>query len=419
MIPSCWRRAQATAEATGGRERLQRMVETVRARPAAAPPGAPASPAPRAGTFRTVAVLPDKERFAPSASGAVALMLRDLAREGTAHAPLAIFGQDPHEPPFAGCDFHAIRRNRLAALLLGRRAAYARALRDALRAHAPDIVQVHNRPALARDLAASLAPVPVILALHNHADTMPAGRSAPERRLLAQHLAAIVCISDHVRERFLHGVPPELATRVVTIRRGLSPAALPAPAPPAARRREILFVGRLNAEKGADAFVAAAARALPALPGWSARMIGAAWYGTASKETPFVAALRPAAAAAGVALAGFLPNDATLAAMAEAAIVVLPSRWAEPFARVALEALACGAVLVASPRGGIPEAAGDAALYADPDDADALGEAIRRAATDDALRARLHAAGLARAAGLTIGDTARAYAALRERILGR
>lgn len=368
---------------------------------------------------RIAVVLPDKERFGPSASGAVGLMVRDLAREGAPDGAMTVLGLDPGEPPFSGCDFRALHRGRLASLLRGRRNAYAAAVRTALDEIAPDLVQVHNRPALALDLAraCACAPVPVILALHNHADTMPGARSAAERCRVAAILSAVICISEHVRERFLQGVPAELASKVVTIRRGLAPSALPPPSPFAARRREILYVGRLNAEKGADAFVAACARVLPALPGWTARMIGAAWYGRDARQTPFVRTLRAAAEAAGISLVGFRPNDEALAAMAQAAIVVLPSRWAEPFSRVALEALACGGALVASPRGGTREAAGDAALYADPDDADTLAAAILRVAADDELRAALHEAGLRRAAEFTIASTARDYSALRRRVL--
>lgn len=310
--------------------------------------------------MRVTAVMPEKERFCPDAAGAVALMLRDLAIEGACGDSLTILGPEPRGAAFAGCGFRAVVPSALVAAIAGRRHAYLRAVVAAVRRDVPDVVQVHNRPALALSVARALAPVPVILALHNHADAMRGGRSAAERRALAETLGAVVCISDHVRERFLDGVPPQLADKVVTIHRGLRLGALPPPA--VARRREFLFVGRLNAEKGADMFVRAAALALPSLPGWSARMIGGSWFGAGAPETPFVAALRGLAAAAGVELAGFLPNDAVLDAMAEAAIVVLPSRWAEPFARVALEALACGAALIASARGGIPEAAGDAAL---------------------------------------------------------
>ena len=73
---------------------------------------------------------------------------------------------------------------------------------------------------------------------------------------------------------------------------------------------------------------------------------------------------------------GYRPHADVLAAMARAAIVVVPSRWQEPFGLTALEAMACGAALVCSPRGGLPEVGGDAALYADPDDPPAVAEAI-------------------------------------------
>ena len=365
--------------------------------------------------MRVRAVLPEKERFCPEGAGAVALMLRDMAQEERAGTAFSILGPEPRGAPFPGAGFRAVLPNPLLAAVAGRRHAYGRAVLAALRRDAPDLVQVHNRPALM--LARALAPVLVILSLHNHADGMRGGRRAAERRALAEALGAVVCISDHVRERFLEGLPPHLAGRVVTIHRGLCLGALPPPLPAAARRREFLYVGRLNAEKGADMFVRAAALALPSLPGWSARMIGGSWFGAGAPDTPFVAALRAEAAAAGVELTGFLPNDAALAAMAAASVVVLPSRWAEPFARVALEALACGAALVASPRGGIPEAAGDAALCADPDDPEALAGAMRRVAADDALREALRQHGVAQAARFPMAATAAAYAELRRRLL--
>lgn len=367
--------------------------------------------------MRIAAVLPEKERFGPDTAGAVALMLRDLALTPQPGVELTILGHRPEGPAFPVPGFLPLQPSSLLARLLGRRAAYARAVHAALRRLRPNLVQVHNRPALALFLARALAPTPVVLALHNHADTMPAGRSPAERARLAAQLAAVVCICEDMRARFLAGLPQAAAAKVITIHRGLRPEALPPPLPAADRRPEILYVGRLNAEKGADVFVRAAALALSDLPGWSARMIGSAWYGE-GPDTPFLAALRAEAAAAGVVLAGFLPNEAALAAMAEAAIVVLPSRWAEPFARVALEALGCGAALVASPRGGIPEAVGDAALYANPDEPTALAEAIRQLARDPARRAALQAAGLARAARFPLAATAAAYAALWSRLLG-
>ncbi len=201
---------------------------------------------------------------------------------------------------------------------------------------------------------------------------------------------------------------------------GPAPAILPNPLtladlPPraAVRRNTILFAGRIVRDKAPDIFVAACAIALPNLPGWTAAMIGGDRFGPASPETPYVARIRAAAQAAGIGFAGARPHAEVLEAMAQAAIVVVPSRWAEPFGLTALEAIASGAVLIASNTGGLPEVAGDAALYVPPDDAPALAAAIIALAQDGDRRAALAAAGLARAQNFDTAIIAAALAKLR------
>ena len=159
------------------------------------------------------------------------------------------------------------------------------------------------------------------------------------------------------------------------------------------------------ADKAPDAFVAACAAALPHLPGWSAEIIGADRFSFDSPDTGFVQTVRAAAEAANVRMLGYRDHPEVLAAMARAAIVVVPSRWPEPFGLVALEALASGAALICSPRGGLPEVAGDAAIYANPDDPAEIAAAIRTLGRDEASRAALAEAGrAARAAVRRAGD---------------
>ena len=56
-----------------------------------------------------------------------------------------------------------------------------------------------------------------------------------------------------------------------------------------------------------------------------------------------------------------------------------------------------GAALVCTRRGGLPEVAGEAAVYVDPADPDGIAAAIVALAQDDARRAALAAAGRERA----------------------
>jgi glycosyltransferase involved in cell wall biosynthesis len=84
---------------------------------------------------------------------------------------------------------------------------------------------------------------------------------------------------------------------------------------------------------------------------------------------------------------------------------VLPSLY-EGFGLPCLEAMACGAPVVAADAAALPETCGDAALYADPRDPVAIAEAID-SALEPATAARLEVAGPLRAAAFTWERTAR------------
>ena len=353
-------------------------------------------------------VLPPREMFSPQATGAVGLLAHRLARAPGGFAS-AVHGM-PGTAPFADVDFVPVRPSWRPASFAIR---YAAGVARRFARRMPVLAEVHNRPDVALHLAKRFPALPVVLVLHNDPQGMRRARTPAERAALLHRLAAVATVSGYVRGRFLEGMSG--TPRVAVLPNCIDMADIPRSPPE--REPTVLFVGRVVADKGADAFVRACAMALPRLPGWSARMLGADRFGPDSPDTPFLRALRPQAAAGGVVLAGWQPYPNILAAMARAAIVVVPSRWPEPFGLTALEAMACGAALLCSRTGGLPEVTGDATVGIDPDDPEALAAAIVVLARDPARRAALAAAGRARAATFDVAHAAAALDTLRRDVL--
>jgi glycosyltransferase involved in cell wall biosynthesis len=82
------------------------------------------------------------------------------------------------------------------------------------------------------------------------------------------------------------------------------------------------------------------------------------------------------------------PDDHDLKGLLSGALAILFSSRTEGFGLPPLEAMLCDCPVIVSPAGAIPEACGDAAIYAGTDRPDEWSDAINRLRTDPELRAR-------------------------------
>jgi glycosyltransferase involved in cell wall biosynthesis len=169
-------------------------------------------------------------------------------------------------------------------------------------------------------------------------------------------------------------------------------------------RLRMVFAGRLVEEKGLLECVEAVRRIVAEGIDAEITLCGA------PDDDAFARTLDEAIARAGVRdrvhLPGFVPLEELGALFRERDVFVLAS-YHEGFPHVLLDAMAAGLPVIATKVGGLPDVLvdGDHAVLIESHSVDALTDAMRRIATDDALRARVAAGGLRWAAENTLEKT--------------
>jgi glycosyltransferase involved in cell wall biosynthesis len=111
-----------------------------------------------------------------------------------------------------------------------------------------------------------------------------------------------------------------------------------------------------------------------------------------------------------------IPNEDLARLYNAARCLALPSHY-EGFGLPPLEAMACGTPVVVSDRASLPEVVGDAGLLVDPDNAEALSEALARVLDDSELRESLRKRGLVRAGEFSWARAAHETMAIYEQVL--
>ncbi len=191
----------------------------------------------------------------------------------------------------------------------------------------------------------------------------------------------------------LYAVPPE---KIRVVHEAAVPLAPPCADGVAAAHRRFhlarpyaLYVGTIQPRKNLERLIRAYARlAAAGDPGWELVLAGKpGWL-----SDPLFTLARDLRMEHRVHFLGYVPDELLPALLRGAIFFAFPSLF-EGFGLPVLEAQQLGVPVMTANSSALPEVAGNAALYVDPTDVDAIADAMLRLSQDEALRQQLIEAG--------------------------
>ena len=216
-------------------------------------------------------------------------------------------------------------------------------------------------------------------------------RFAAQARDAAARADLILTVSAFTKSQVtgLLGVEPG---KVRVVHHGIRPLT-PAGRGATPRERVILHVGAIQKRKN----IARLVEAFEATDSsWRLVLAGSNGYGWEE----ILARIAASHARDRILITGYLPAAELAGWYARASVFAFPS-LDEGFGMPVLEAMAAGLPVVTSNRSALPEVAGDAAMLVNPEDTNALTEALQELTRNEDLRARLATAGRLRAAAFS------------------
>ena len=199
-----------------------------------------------------------------------------------------------------------------------------------------DIIEIHNRPLVLSKLMSKINSK-FIMYFHNDPLSMSGSKTVSERNEIIKKVDKLIFISRWVKDRFFKGINNNFLHKTKIIYHSVNTRKK------TIKSNLIVFVGKLNYSKGYDIYKDAIIKILDKYENWKALSIG-----SESRRNIYINHKQHKEL-------GFINHKKTLEILDKSEIAVVPSRWEEPFGRVALEATACGCATITSATGGLSE----------------------------------------------------------------
>ena len=286
--------------------------------------------------IKIATVLPYKENYTFSNAQAAAIWVCDFFKHSEFKNTNFVFGNTKGKD-YLTKNYINININNLKSKLSSSTNEYCKNFIEKIKDSNFDIIEIHNRPLVFNYLKKKIVSK-FIIYFHNDPISMNGSRSPKERLQLLNEVDKIIFVSKWVQTRFFNNLDNKLINKTEIIY-------------PSIHRekkiykkdKKITFVGKLNESKGYDIYKHAVIKILDEFNNWKAFSIG-----DESRERPKINHKNHKEL-------GFLKHKNVLQFLNKSEIVVVPSRWEEPFGRTALESASRACATIISRKGGLPE----------------------------------------------------------------
>ena len=291
--------------------------------------------------LKIATILPYKENYSFKKASAASLWVSEFFKKSKYKKNNIIYGHTNYSD-YLTVNYKNIRLNNIKNRFKSTTNEYTYKLSEEINNKIFDLVEIHNRPQLLFKLT-NLIKNRFIFYFHNDPLSMKGSKTIKERLKILDSVEKIIFVSEWVRDRFFLNLDKKLQTKTDVVYPSVNKQKK------IKKRKNIVFVGRLNFSKGYDLFKEAIIKILDEFPNWNAFSLG-----DEDRRNIYIDHERHKEL-------GFLNHKKTLNILNRSEIAVVPSRWEEPFGRTSLEASSRGCATIISNKGGLVETT-DAAI---------------------------------------------------------
>ena len=281
-------------------------------------------------------ILPYKEIYSKTHAGAASIWIKDYNNLSKLSKNTVIYGnlQKNYKP--ISKNFINIK---LKSKIFSKNKEYIEYIYNDYLKKKYEIIEIHNRPEYLNYLIDKKIKTNFIFIFHNNPKEIRGSKTKRERIKILENTHKIFFVSKWTMNKFFEDLPFKTKSNCDV----LYPSIKKPKYLNKNKKKQIVFIGKLNSSKGYDVFGKAIIKFLNKNSKWNAVVAG-----NEPREKYNFKHLR-------LKIFDWLPHDKILDIYNNSSIAVVPSKWEEPFGRTSMESAAYGCATITSDRGGLTE----------------------------------------------------------------